>query len=84
MEGGTGSSEGEHGEPKREIGMDEALGKGWAVGVCGWQYREAHEVSDGKGGLQENTAPCDFITEFVAPGGGQGRRGAGTWLLQEL
>ena len=44
--------------------LDEALGEGWAVGVCGWQYREAHEVSDGEGGLQENTVPCDFITEF--------------------
>ena len=62
----------------------DAVVEGWAVGVCGWQHRERQEVSDGKGGTQGTQRGCDFITEFIAPGCGYGRKGAGTRMLQDL
>ena len=65
-------------------GIGEAIREGWIVGVCGWQHKAEQGVSNGEGGVQGSTVPCDFITEFIAPGGGHGRRGAGTRLLHEL
>ena len=95
--GGVVRDGGEHGE---EVGhesgnvggrgitqmtnVEDAIKAGWAVGVCGWQRREEQAVSDGTGGTREETRVCDFITEFVAPGGGYGRAGAGTELLGEV
>ena len=64
--------------------VEAAVHQGWVVGVCGWQHREEQAVSDGAGGVREDTVGCDFITEFIAPGGGYGRVGAGTEMLMEL
>ena len=62
-------------------GIREAVGEGWRVGVCGWQHKTEQGVKR-EGGVQGDTVPpCDFITEFVSPGGGHGRRGAGMRLL---
>ena len=47
-------------------------------------WGKAHWVSDGKGGQQAHTEDCHFITEFIAPGGGHGQRGAGIRLLDDL
>ena len=64
--------------------VERAAREGWAVGVCGWQRREAHGVSDGAGGVAGAAVTCDFLTEFIAPGCGTGKRGAGTRLLAEM
>ena len=34
--------------------------------------------------MRGDVVGCDFITEFIAPGGGYGRRGAGMRLLADL
>ena len=52
--------------------------------VQGHEHKAEQGVSDGEGGVQGSTVPCDFITEFIAPGGGHGRCGAGKRLLHEL
>ena len=56
--------------------LREAVRAGAAVGVCGVIRRVVGTV-DGKGPQRT----CDFITEYIAPGGGKGARGAGTRML---
>ena len=47
--GVSGASDGGHLEVN---GIEEAVGEGWRVGVCGWQRKAEQGVSDGKGGVQ--------------------------------
>ena len=83
-EGGQGKALGGDSEEQVIGDVQDALREGWAIGVCGWQSRREHGISDGAGGLQAGSAPCDFITEFKAPGCGHGRKGAGTRLLAAI
>ena len=80
--------------PPGDVG--EAVRDGWHVGVCGvqqlqsWRRSGRMEEGDGDGdgarGEEEEDAwvQCDFITEFIAPGVGYGKRGAGIRLLGEV
>ena len=61
--------------------MASRIREGWAVGVCGIEAKHTKPRSGIENNRRAETRVCDFITEYIAPGGGNGSRGAGTRMM---
>ena len=64
-----------------EAHMTSAIDDGWAIGICGLATRQAKQEGAETGA---RWVDCDFLTEYIAPGGGKGVKGAGTRLMEKV
>ena len=69
--------------------IEALMKKRWNIGICGIITKktrkwEIEKNKEGRENIRSHDTECDFITEYIAPGGGKGDKGAGTRMMAAM